>query len=305
MSLLNNPGEISHCSINGGGLVSAAGGGTTLFEMQAALIPDESKFEYQSPQKLARIVEKAFDSESADQYFLYFHGVVDRDFDVIEEELGRFQVRKGVRLTFENALDAVIIRITPGPEHVRVGKSLYIEIIAKIARIPGPIRRSVEPFGATLLQVPGVRSKEGDEGFGPNTRLGRSAWPSVMMEYGYSGGEDFLRLDAQWWLINSAGRIRFVILIFVAKNPLALSIECWSMAESGGPEPRQTSVCVPTCVNNFNIDPFGNVKSPMGSTELRIPYTYIFDQHQRGAEDVVFSIDELTEFALRRYRMLK
>jgi len=42
------------------------------------------------------------------------------------------------------------------------------------------------------------------------------------------------------------------------------------------------SVRVPTCVDNFNIDPFGNVKSPMGSTELRIPYTYIFDQQQAG-----------------------
>jgi len=174
-------------------------------------------------------------------------------------------------LIFENAFDAAIIRITSGPEHARVGKSLYIEIIEKIASIPGHDLRSVEPFGATLLQVPGVRSKEGDGGFGPNTRLGRSVWPLVIMEFGYSGGENFLRLDAQWWLINSPGRIRFVILVYVTKNPLALGIECWSMAESSGPEPSQTSVCAPTCVANFNIGPFGNVKSPLGSTELRIP----------------------------------
>ena len=89
MSLLNNPDEIAHGSINGGGGVGAAGGGTTQFEMQAALIPEESKFEYESAQKLARIVEKTFDSGSADQYFLYFHGVVDREFDVIERELLR------------------------------------------------------------------------------------------------------------------------------------------------------------------------------------------------------------------------
>jgi len=170
-----------------------------------------------------------------------------------------------VRLTFENALDAAIIRINPGREHSRVGISLYYEIIDKIASTPGHSRRSVEGFGATLLQVPGVRSKEGDESFGPRTRVGRSVWPSVMIEVGYAGGEDFLRLDAQWRLINSAGRTRFVILVFVAKNPLALGIECWSMTGSGGPESRQTSVCVPTCVDNFNIDSFGNVKSPLGS----------------------------------------
>ena len=73
MSLLNSPDQIEHGSIKGGGGVGAAGGGTPLFEMQAALIPDESKFEYVSARKLAVIVEKTFNSGSADQYFLYFH----------------------------------------------------------------------------------------------------------------------------------------------------------------------------------------------------------------------------------------
>jgi len=304
MSLLNNPDEIAHGSINGGGGVGAAGGGTTEFEMQAALIRDESKFEYESAQKLAWMVKKTFDSGSGDQYFLYFHGVVDREFEAIERELRQVQLRNAVRLTFENALDAAIVRITPGPEHSRVGMSLYLEIIAKIASTPGHSHRSVEVFGATLLQVPGVRSKEGDRAFGPNTRVGRSVWPSVMIEAGYAGGEDFLRLDAQWWLINSASRTRFVILVFVTKNQLALGIECWSMTKPDGPECRQTSVCIPTCVDNFNIDSFGKVESPLGSTELRIPYTYIFDKRQDNAQDVVFSFDELTEFALGRYAMM-
>ena len=132
-------------------------------------------------------------------------------------------------MTFENTLDGAIIRITPGSEHARVDISLYIEIIEKIASISGHGRRSVEPFSATLLQVPGVRNKEGDEGFGQNTRVGRSVWPSVTMEFGYSGGENFLHLDSQWWLINSTGRTRFVILISVTKPRLrsTLNVGAW------------------------------------------------------------------------------
>jgi len=91
---------------------------------------------------------------------------------VIERELRRIQLRNKVRLIFENELDVAIIRITPGLEYARVGISLYMEIIEKIASIPGHGRRSVEPFGVILLQAPGVRSNEGDEGFGPNTRVG-------------------------------------------------------------------------------------------------------------------------------------
>jgi len=54
MSLLNNPDQMTHGSINRDGGVGAAGRGTTQFEMQAALIPDESKFEYASAQELVR-----------------------------------------------------------------------------------------------------------------------------------------------------------------------------------------------------------------------------------------------------------
>ena len=211
MSLFNNPDEIAHDSISGDGGVGAASGGTTQFQMQVALIPNQHKFEYQRAQDLVRKVQRIIDSGTADQYFLYFHEVAYSDFEFIDWELRRAQLRSKVRFTFENSLDAVILRIIPGPEHARIGRYLYSMIALKISSIPGHSIESIEGFGARLLQVPG-RSKEGDQSFGPGTRVGTNAWPSVMMEIGYSGGEDFLHLDAQWWLINSADKIRFVIL---------------------------------------------------------------------------------------------
>lgn len=183
--------------------------------------------------------------------------------------------------------------------------SLYLEILIKISSIPGHSFQSVEGFGATLLQDPGVRSKQGDRGFGPTTRVGRNAWPSVMIEVGYSAREEFFHLDAAWWLINSADRIRFVILIGVAKDPLALVFECWSMVESGSPECGQNPRRVPTCVQKITIDAEGNVESTRGSTELRIPYNAIFDEVPENSPDIVFSFDDLKEFTLRRFRMIQ
>ena len=165
--------------------------------MQAALIPDQHKFEYNWEDDLVRKVKRIIDSGTADQYFLYFHQVAYSDFEFIDWELRRAQLRSKVRFTFENSLDAVILRIIPGPEHARVGTYLYSMIALKISSIPGHSIESIEGFGATLLGVLGVCSKEGDQSFGPGTRFGRNAWPSVMMEIGYSGGEDFLHLDAQ------------------------------------------------------------------------------------------------------------
>ena len=178
-------------------------------------------------------------------------------------------------------------------------------IVLKIPSIPGHSIESIEGFGATLLQVPGVRSKQGDQSFGPGTRVRKSVWPSVMMEFGYSGGENFLHLDAQWWLMNSANKIRFVILVSVTKYPLELSIECWRMLESGRRETGQTPARVPACVQDFKINAEGEVKSTMGCTELRIPYDCIFDGRHGDHSDVVFSLAELARFAQMRFRHME
>jgi len=61
----------------------------------------------------------------------YFHGVVDREFDAIDQELRRVQLRSTVPLTFENALDAAILRITPGSENARVRINLYSMIVLR------------------------------------------------------------------------------------------------------------------------------------------------------------------------------
>ena len=47
-----------------------------------------------------------------------------------------------------------------------------------------------------------------------------------MIEAGYSGALEFLRLDAKWWLANSAGEIRLVILVQLLTDQSAIHIEC-------------------------------------------------------------------------------
>ena len=77
-----------------------AQGRCTQFELQAALIPDENRFEYQSALELARTVRMTVDSGFKEEYFLYFHGVTDSEFDVLEQELRAVQLRTAVRFTF-------------------------------------------------------------------------------------------------------------------------------------------------------------------------------------------------------------
>ena len=140
---------------------SARNRGATLFEIQAALIPEQNRFPYQSIQELVLAIETTIDSESAEEYVIYFHGISDREYDTIDETLREAQLQSSVRFTFENALDAAILRIMPRSEHHRLGTNFFMEIRAKIASIPSHGGDSVHGFGATLLQIPQVRSMRG------------------------------------------------------------------------------------------------------------------------------------------------
>lgn len=278
------------------------------FEIQAALIADENKFEYRSLEliQLVRTVEQFVDSESPEEY-LYFYGISDREYELIDNVLRQVALRSTVRFTFENALNAAILHIRPGLEHNMIACNFVSKLEKKLASIPGN-EHSVSGFGAALFQTTGVRSKEGDQCLRPRTRKGRHAWPSVMIEAGYSKGKDFLSLDAEWWLINSEGSTRFVIIIIIERDPWALRIECWKMIETGRRETRQTPARMPRCVQDFNINEAGAVVSPMESPELSIPYECIFDKCDSDSPPlppVTLSFLELSKFALFMFEQLE
>ena len=87
---------------------------STQFEMQAAVIPKQNKFEYQTARKLVDTVE-AFLSKGLQEFVLYFDGISASEQEVIEKELHGVGLRHMVRFTFENALHAAILDISPGP----------------------------------------------------------------------------------------------------------------------------------------------------------------------------------------------
>ena len=305
MSCLHNREQISQDLIDEYDRFTASSSRCIQFEIQAALIPSQNKFRYQSARKLVKIVEGVVDSKSAEEYFVYFHGIADTEYEPIEKALRNAALRSTVRFTFENASDAAILRISPGPEHHVIGRNFIHEFWRKIDSTPCYDGDSVSCVGAAPFGVTGVRSKEGDECFRPRTRR-RKEWPSVMIEVGYLEGMDFLRLDAEWWLVNSQEQTRFVIIGIIERDPFALRFECWMMVESGGRETRRTPNRIPRCVQDYDIDEAGVVVSTLGCTELEIPYDCIFDKPAPNppTSPLRFNFAELSHFAVRMFEAL-
>lgn len=84
------------------------------FEMQAAVIPNQNKFEYQTARKLVDTVE-AFLRTGLQEFVLYLDGISASEQEATEKELHRIGLKHMVRFTFENALHAAILDIRPGP----------------------------------------------------------------------------------------------------------------------------------------------------------------------------------------------
>jgi len=100
------------------------------FPKQACLIP--LRFQLKSAGDLVKTITTTVDSDSGECY-LYFDGIItEYDIEMIERELKAAQLRTVVRFTFENPLNATILRIKPGPEHNLVAHDLYTEIVYKI-----------------------------------------------------------------------------------------------------------------------------------------------------------------------------
>jgi len=302
MSVSHNQSQTPQSQITPDPLEHAAGR-SSQFEMQASLIPDENKFEYQSAPELLRIIDNTVKSWSAEEYFLYFHGVTHDNLSELDREYFGSNLQCTVLFTTENSLQALICHILAGGKPRTLMLNLWTEIRCKIAEIPGHTHDSVDLFGAKRFFLGNLRSKEGFEALVPKAQDASGVWPPVVIEFGSSKGLDFLHLDAEWWLINSTGGTRLVILIQLMTDPFAIRIECWAMAPPPSPTgTRHPPIGVPTCVQLFNINANGVVTST--SPGLCIPYSSLFSEPNENAQDVVFTNDELSSFALGMFDLM-
>ncbi|CUS15112.1 unnamed protein product, partial [Tuber aestivum] len=87
-----------------------------------------------------------------------------------------------------------------------------------------------------LLDMRGTRykgvssSKEADSAFRPqSSRPHKTNWPTVVVESGVSETLERLRVDAKWWLYNSSGDVRIVLLFSIKEVGQEILIEQWEL----------------------------------------------------------------------------
>ena len=275
------------------------------FEDLASIIPNHRKHYFTTPTKAGDFVRAKLRQSRGLGCYLLITDVSEDDVRAIDELLHGLHLGYSIRHTYENALKSLILKCMLDMPHETASRTFYIQVLSQIAAIPGHNMFSVASVGSTRFETPGKRSKEADGAMMPKTRP-PSGWPSLVFEVGYSESLPALLCDARWWLVNSGGETRMVVIIRVTGNPRSLHVETWEMVPNPNVVPtpsrrstRQTPATVPGCTQVVDIDAAATIRPP--GFVLRIPYLAVFDVAHPSAVDITLSANELSETALHIY----
>jgi hypothetical protein len=232
-------------------------------------------------------------SWESDQQFVIFDHVTEAVLDEIDHEREHGRVAKCTRMTHYTDTNLLIIKLMPSVPHEEAHLCLAGELPLR-AQAMGVHKRELRPVGASRFRG-NSSSKEGDSAYKPrSTRIRNTYWPTIVFEAGLSESLGQLRLDANWWLRNSEGDVKIVVIISLQKALSRVSIEKWELTPSNPARPRtRANQETPTRVQEITINPNNVTGAP-----LVLDFQKIFLRPATTPEtNFIFTAQELSTFA--------
>jgi hypothetical protein len=191
--------------------------------------------------------------------YLVFRSVTKDHLAQIDHQ--RASIGKGIRLTHYTDTDLLIVKV-PTAEHEQAHLSIFYKVndILRGMGLPG---LSLWPCGGTTYHGPSS-SKEGDSTYKPKwCRAGKDNWPTLVFEAGLSESLAKLRTDAGWWLENSRGEVKIVIVISIRPAQKSLWIEKWCLQPRIPAAPvTRANAPVPTKIQELTIIQNPSIPTP-------------------------------------------
>lgn len=99
-----------------------------------------------------------------------------------------------------------------------------------------------------------------------------------MIEVGHSEPLGQLRTVAEWWLVNTGGLTRMVIIL-VPNYPLAMDIEVWELGSNPRRKTQSTPATISLASNTIQIDVAANVNPTNACLTIHPSATKIIFSH--------------------------
>jgi hypothetical protein len=119
-------------------------------------------------------------------------------------------------ILYDGREEILIIKLMVGVMHEVSAQHFVRMFEAKLLRLN--VSASLVPTGSTRFGRRGGRSKEADVSYIPLSRPSEDNWPSLVVEVGVSESLAMLRKDAAFWIANSDGKTRIVIVLNINRR---------------------------------------------------------------------------------------
>jgi hypothetical protein len=237
---------------------------------------------------------------NSDQQYLVFARVSVDDLAKIDRALDSIGMH--TRMTHYTDIDLLIVKL-PSAEHEAAPLNLTIGVVEKLVMMGMPANE-FHAVGATRIRGRNS-SKEADSAYRPYSfRPNKTDWPTIVFEAGLSESLSRLRSDARWWLMESGGDVKTVIIISVKRAQSMIRIEKWELAPRTGRRLTLRSATnplnhlptqIPTKIHEITI-----VQNTVTGAPLILEFQKIFLRPAVLPEsDITFTAQELSTWAAR------
>ncbi len=145
------------------------------------------------------------------------------EIDRIREERRGWLPR--MTILYDGREEILIVKLMVGVMHEGVAHEFASMFDLKLALLD--VRASLLATGSARFGCRGGRSKEADISYIPRSRQIEDGWPSFVIEVGVSESLSMLRRDVAFWITNSDGRTRIVIVLSVNWRDRRILVERW------------------------------------------------------------------------------
>lgn len=228
--------------------------------------------------------ERKIASGDASQYMI-FTPVTKSQLSRIDRKRGSFQT--SLRFMYCGLEKVLVVKLMPSQAHEKAHLIFSSIIISRLPQM-GLSAFDIFSVGGTRF-TSNTNSKEADSAFKPLSREKVTDWPTLVIESGMSESLARLRVDAAWWLTNSGGEVKIVLLVAITPAVRRLQIEAWESQASHS----LSTPYVPVKTQDISIT---------GDTIIGAPLILGFEniflrQPQPPEQDFYFSVQDLQNIA--------
>jgi hypothetical protein len=175
-------------------------------------------------------------------------------------------------ILYDGREEILIVKLMVGAMHAVSAHQFLRMFETKLLRLD--VSASLLGTGSTTFGRRGGRSKEADISYIPLSRRLEDNWPSLVVEIGVSESLAMLRRDAAFWITNSDGRTRIVIVLSVNRRDWRILVERWEEVPRRRPNGSTANYSrIPGLMQSLTL----NADVKYAGPPLEIPAEKLFD----------------------------